>query len=45
MKNELQSKKIILTANAVRCIVNVLRWKPLNEILCMTILPAFSQFL
>ena len=45
MKNELQNWKIILTANEVRCIVDVLRWNALNEILCMTILPALSQFL
>ena len=45
MKNELQNWQVNLTANAVQCIVNVLRWKPLNEILCMTISPAFPQFL
>ena len=37
--------KINLTAIAVQCIVNELRWNPLNEILCMTTLPVFSQFL
>ena len=34
-----------LTAIAVQCIVNVLRWNPLNEILFIKILPALSQFL